>query len=132
MIARKYSLFVYWLLFVALTFYYAQFPGLIAEPEKWKYPWFEASIVCILLAILVSILQFILRPASYNYSWGRLFGAIVYSAIILALGAASVVTDLPGYYYVPALFSVVTMGGILLFAVIQVIMFILKRKQNAT
>jgi hypothetical protein len=47
---------------------------------------------------------------TYRRSWGRLAGACAYSAALFVLGVLSIVTDAPGYYYVPAVFSVVTAG----------------------
>ena len=76
-------------------------------------------VVWALLAILVGILYAILRPISFNRSWGRLLGALAYSAILFLLGYFSVVTDMPGYYYVFAQFSIVTMASMLVFAVFQ-------------
>jgi hypothetical protein len=112
--ARRYCLLAYWLVFALLTLYYAQYHGLMLHPEQWRYPWDAVVAVCALLAILIGVLQLILRPASFHRSWARVLGALVYSGVLLAVGIDSVVTDMPGYYYVPALFSVVTMAGMLI------------------
>ncbi len=45
--------------------------------------------------------------------------ALTYSGLLVILGAASTVTDMPGYYYVPAQFSLVTMAFVLLFTLAQ-------------
>jgi hypothetical protein len=102
-----------------VTLYYAQYRGLISHPERWRYPWAAVVEVWALLAMLVGVLQLILRPASFHRSWGRVLGALAYSGALLALGIGSVVTDMPGYYYIPAMFSVVTMTGVLGLAFFQ-------------
>ena len=119
MVARRYCLLFYWLVFAVFTMYEAQYPGLMLHPEEWRYPWGAVVVVWALLAILVGILYAILRPVSFNRSWGRLLAALAYSAILLLLGYFSVVTDMPGYYYVFAQFSIVTMAGMLIFAVFR-------------
>lgn len=119
MFSQRYCLLFYWLVFAALTLYEAQFPGLMLHPEEWRYPWGAVFVVWALLAISVGILYAILRPASFNRSWSRLSGALAYSAILLFLGYISVVTDMPGYYYVFAQFSIATMAGMLVITVFQ-------------
>lgn len=91
-----------------------------SHPEQWRYPWDGVFAVWGLLAILIGGLHVILRPGSFHHSWKRLLGALAYSAVLVVLGLGSVVTDMPGYYYVPAQFSVITMAGILIFAFVQV------------
>ena len=129
--ARRYCLLVYWCMFAALTLYQAHYPGLMLNPEQWRYPWGAVVAVWALLAVLIGVLHLILRPASFHRSWGRLLGALAYSAVLLALGFASVVTDMPGYYYVPAQFSVVTMAGMLVLALIQVVSAFWRRREHA-
>jgi hypothetical protein len=51
--ARRYCLLAYWLVFVLLTLYYAQYHGLISHPERWRYPWGAVVEVWALLAILI-------------------------------------------------------------------------------
>ena len=128
---RKYGLAIYWFAFAAYTTYMAQFPGLIAHPEHWSYPWRAVLVVWALLGILIGVLYFILRPATYRHSWGRLIGALIYSAILLAFGILSVVTDMPGYYYVPAMFSVVTFGLLLVFAIVQTGFSVIRKGSHA-
>jgi uncharacterized integral membrane protein len=107
---RKYGLVAYWLAFALYTTYMAQFPGLVRDLSRWRYPWSAVIVVWFLLAVFVAILHSILRPMTYRRSWGRLAGACAYSAALFVLGVLSIVTDAPGYYYVPAVFSVVTAG----------------------
>src|SRR5437773_5487300 len=107
LLARRYCLLFYWLTFAVFTLHEAQYPGLMLHPEEWRYPWSAVVVVWVLLAILVGVLHLILRPASFHRSWGRFLGALAYCAILLVLGFFSAVTDMTGYYYVPAQFSVV-------------------------
>src|SRR5262245_28213554 len=131
LLSRRYCLLFYWLVFAVFTLYEAQFPGLMLHPEEWRYPWGAVVVVWALLAILVGILYAILRPVSFNRSWGRLLGALTYSAILLVLGYFSVVTDMPGYYYVFAQFSIVTMAGMLMFAVFQAVSALWRWRRHA-
>jgi hypothetical protein len=117
---RNYGLVAYWLAFALYTIYMAQFPGLLRDPSSWRYPWSAVIVVWSLLAVLVAILYFVLRPMTYRRSWGRLAGACAYSAALLILGLASVVTDAPGFYYVPAVFSLVTAGAMTAFVLFSV------------
>lgn len=118
--ARRYGLFAYWLMFALFTLRQAQYPGLMQHPEEWDYPWGAVVAVWALLAVLVAGLHLILRPASFHRSWGRLLAALAYSALLVVFGLRSVITDMPGYYYVPAQFSAVTMVGMLAFSLVQV------------
>ena len=129
--ARRYVLQFYWLAFAVFTLHEAQSPGLLLHPEEWRYPWGAVVVVWALLAMLVSILYAILRPGTFNHSRGRLLGALAYSAVLLVLGYFSVVTDMPGYYYVFAEFSIVTMAGMLLFAVFQAVSALWRWRRRA-
>lgn len=129
--ARKYGLVFYWLGFAVYTLYMAQFPGLIARSTQWSYPWAAVFVVWALLAVLVGLLHLILRPRTYHHSWGRLMAALSFSTVLLILGAVSVVTDMPGYYYVPAMFSVVTMAAMLLFVIAQAAVSLRRKRSHA-
>lgn len=129
--ARRYFLLLYWLAFAVFTLYEAQYPGLMLHPEEWRYPWAAVAVVWALLAALVGILYAILRPVSFKHSWGRLLSALAYSAILLLLGYYSVVTDMPGYYYVFAEFSIVTMAGMLAFAALQTLSALWRWRRRA-
>ena len=115
-ILRKYSFIAYWAAFAVYTLNQAQYPGLVAYPDQWTYPWEAVFVVWGLLAALVGVFYMILRPMSFHWSWGRLLAALVLGAVLLGCGIASIVTDMPGYYYVPAMFSLVTMVLLVLFA----------------
>ena len=111
----------YWLTFVLLTFRQGQYPGLIAHPEQWQYPYGAVVAVCSLFALLLAILYSILSPTSFPYSWRRLVAALLFSAALFLMGIASVATDQPGYYYVPALFGLATIASVLALGLVSII-----------
>jgi len=128
---RRYALIAYWLAFALYTLYMAQFPGLVYPPRPFEYPFRAVMMVWVLLAALIGILYLIIRPSTYQQSWGRLFAALVYSAVLLVLGVLSVVTDMPGYYYVFAVFTVVTMVVVVVFAIYQAAFTVWRRSKHA-
>jgi hypothetical protein len=132
--ARKYGSLIYWALFMAITFYQAQFPGYIPLTERlnYPYPWSAAFEVAVLITVLVGAFHLILGPMSYRRSWGRLAGAWGCSLALCAFSLPFAVTDMPGYYYVPiqfALLTFVTMSGIV---TIQLIAATWRRVRHAT
>jgi len=128
---RKYGLVAYWFAFALYTTYMAQFPGLMRDPSRWRYPWSAVIVVWSLLAVLVAILYLVLRRMTYRRSWGRLAGACAYSAALLILGLSSIVTDAPGFYYVPAVFSIVTAGVMTAFVLFSVGTAVVRKFRHA-
>jgi hypothetical protein len=116
-LVRRYFLLVYWLCFALLVVDWAQYPGYVSNPELRPYPWKAVALTCTLLAVAVAILYTILRPVTFHRSWGRLGSALLYAAAMFVAGAATFVTDQPGYYYVPAYFAAATLLGLTLLAV---------------
>jgi hypothetical protein len=116
-LARRYFLGAYWLLFVGLAVDWGQYPGYVPNPELQPYPWKAVALSCAFLAVAVAVLYAILRPVTFHRSWGRLGFALLYAAVLFVVGAATFVTDQPGYYYVPAYFSAATLLGLIVFAV---------------
>jgi hypothetical protein len=55
---------------------------------------------------------------TFHRSWGRVALAVLYSAVLFIAGAATFVTDQPGYYYVPAYFAAATFLGLIVFAIL--------------
>ena len=121
------SFIAYWAIFALVTLRQARFPGMMADLDEWTYPWGAVLIVWLLLAIFVGLLYGIIRPTSYNRSWRRLVGAIMYSVGLFVLAALTFFTDMPGYYYVLAAFAVFNLILMLLFAVTQAVSFALRR-----
>ena len=115
---RTYSFLAYWIVWCLVTMHQGQYPGL-ENLSRWHYPVWGVISVSALIGILIGILYLILRPATYHGSWGRLFTAIASSGVLVTLGIVTLVTDMPGHAYVPAMFAIVNMALILLFAKIQ-------------
>ena len=129
--ARRYCLLAYWLIFALITLQRAQVPGLMLDPEQWRYPWRGVVEMWALLAVLVGVLQLILRPATFHHSWGRLSGAILYASVLMVLSVSAFATDMPGHHYVPQLFSVITMVGMLTLAVAEGVGVLWRRRRHA-
>ena len=65
-------------------------------------------------------------------SSGRLFGAPLFATVLfLGLGATPKGTDMPGHFHVPALFSVVTMVGLLTLALVEVVGAWVRRRRHS-
>jgi len=113
---RRYFLAIYWLAFAILAVDWGQYPGFILDPVMQPYPWREVGVTWGVLAVQVAILYAILRPVTFQRSWGRLGFALLYGVVLLAISAFTFGTDRPGYYYVPACFSAVTMLALVVIA----------------
>lgn len=130
-VLRRYVWFGYWAVFAGFTVYAAQFPGYVPRPEEVPYPWIAVFFVWIVLAVLLGILYAIVRPTTFQYQWGRIVGALAYVAVLFGAGLATFVTDMPGYYYVPAVFSFVTMLAVLALALVATLTELLRRIKHA-
>ena len=119
---------LYWLAFALLTARQGQFPGLIAHPERWEYPYKGVALLWGLLAALLVPLYVMLTPAHFPYSWRRLGLATLYAASLFAVGIAPVGTDLPGLDYVPAMFGFATLVAVLSLAVVSVAAWLLRKR----
>jgi hypothetical protein len=115
---RTYGFLAYWIVWCLVTMRQGQYPGL-ENLSRWHYPVWGVISVSALIGIFIGILYLILRPATYHRSWRRLFAAIAYSGALVALGIVTLVADMPGHAYVPAMFAIVNMALLLLFAKIQ-------------
>jgi hypothetical protein len=124
--------FAYWIAFALLTVRQGQYPGLIARPQEWQHPYGAVVAVCALLAVLLAILYAILPPARFPYSWRRLVAALLYSTALFFIGIPSVVTDLPGYYYVLPMFGLVTMVCVLAIGFVSVFRALRRGSAGAT
>jgi hypothetical protein len=128
LLCRRYFLVAYWLVFAIWTVNWGKYPGLVLNPELTPYPWKAVGVTCGVLAIEVAILYAILRPVTFDRSWGRLGFALLFGACLLAFSALTFFTDMPGYYYVPAYFSVITMLALLLFTLLLGLAGLLRRR----
>ena len=119
---------IYWLVFAVLAVNWGQYPGLIAGTELPPYPWKGVVITCGVLAVETAILYAILRPVTFHRSWWRLGFALLYGGLLLVVSAFTFVTDMPGYYYVPAYFSAATMLALFMFALVLGLAGLLRRR----
>jgi hypothetical protein len=122
---------LHWLAFALLTIRHGQFPGLVAHPERWQYPYTAVVTVCSLLALLLVPVYALLHPSRFPYSWRRLVLAMLYAVVLFAVAIAPLGTDLPGYYYVPAMFGLGTIAGVLVLALMSVTYTMLRWRKRA-
>jgi len=99
---------LYWLLFAVLALFAAQNPGFVGNPDLVPFPWFGLFITWAVLAVLVSIFYFILKPAFVRGSASRLGVAFALSVAMVIGSILTMVTDMPGLYYMPHYFSLLT------------------------
>ncbi|AVP96801.1 hypothetical protein C7S18_06120 [Ahniella affigens] len=99
---------LYWLLFAVLAVFAAQSPGFVRHPELAPYPLRGLFIMWVILAALVAAFYFILRPALGGGSSARLSAGLALSVAMVTASFFTMVTDMPGLYYVPHYFSLVT------------------------
>jgi hypothetical protein len=93
--------------FALLTLRAGKEPGLGEHSDEVPYPWRAVVFVCLLLSAEVAVLHWIVRSGA-EQSWRRLGRA---AALFAALGLFSLLTfatDMPGYYYVPQNFHILT------------------------
>ena len=104
---------LYWLLFAALAVVGGASHGLVSpwltrHPELIPYPWKGVIGTSFILAILVAAFYWILRPPAFRTARWRLALALAVAAGLVVASVLTSVTDMPGYYYVPQEFSMVT------------------------
>ena len=117
----RYGLLAWWLIFAVLTLRAGRYPGLVRDPATAPYPWRGVMITLVLLAVETGILYGILRPRTFNKAWGRFAIAATYLFALVALGFATTFTDMPGYYYMPAIFAIGTFIGLIVVGLVIVI-----------
>jgi hypothetical protein len=111
---RRYGLVLYWLAFAVYTLDAARNPGLLLPGAPAPYPWRGVLATWLALAVLTGGLHAILRPRTFHRSWARLAWALAYSIVLLAASFVTFVTDLPGFFYVPGMFALITPLALLL------------------
>jgi len=99
---------LYWLVFAVFSVFAARSPGYVRHPELAPFPWLGLVIVWLILAVLVTAFYFILKPASIHRSSLRLGVAFTLSLAMVIGSILTMVTDMPGLYYMPHYFSALT------------------------
>jgi hypothetical protein len=116
---RQYGLVAYWLLFAVFTIDAGRYSGIVYDPRRAPYPWAGVVTTWVDLALEVALLGRILRPRTFQRSWGRLTGALAVYAILGVSNGVTLVTDLPAYSYVPSQFHMVTFVGLFIVALVM-------------
>jgi hypothetical protein len=111
----------YWLVFAGVSIRSAQSPGYVRHPELVAYPWRGLVLMLALLALLVATFYLVLLPPRFRTSYWRLPLALALGAALLTGSILTFATDLPGLYYVPLLFSFLTMLVLLVISASTVI-----------
>ena len=115
---RRYGLGVYWLLFALHAADAARYSGFLEHRPTASYPWGGLAETWVKLAFEVALLQWILRPRTFQRSWGRVTAALGVYAVLGVLSAETFTIDMPGYYYVPGQFHMATFVGLFVFALV--------------
>lgn len=110
---------LYWLFFAVLAVFAARNPGFVGRPELVPYPWFDLVVTWDILAILVAIFYFILKPAFVRGSASRLWAAFALSLVMSIASILTMITDMPGLYYLPRYFSLLTFLILLVLSVFR-------------
>ena len=110
---RRNGLGLWWVLFATLTLHSARHPGFVRDPTAVPYPWHGVVTTWLILAIETGILYAIIRPRTFNGGGRRLAAALLYAFVLCVHSVVTMVTCLAGYHYVPWLFAVGTMLGLL-------------------
>jgi hypothetical protein len=113
---RRYGLVVYWLVFALYAADAARYSGFVVHRQMAAYPWVGLVGTWVNLALEVALLRWLLRPLTFARSWGRLAAALGVYAVLGVLSAVTFATDMPGYFYVPGQFHMVTFVGLFVFA----------------
>lgn len=118
---QRLGFILYWLAFAILTIRQAKHPGLVLHGDLPPFPWRGIAATWIVLAIETLILYVVLRPLSFQAPWKRVGKGFLYATGLVVFTVFTTVTDMPGYYYVPGIFAVVTFLCITLFSAIKVL-----------
>lgn len=108
----RYLYALYWLVFACLSVSAAQSPGYVLHPESVPFPWPGLMVLWALLALAVGVFYVILRPGVWETSWLRFGGALALSGALLMSCILTLVTDMPGLYYIPTSFALTTFSAL--------------------
>jgi len=112
---RRYFLAVYGLAFALYAADAARYSGFFVHRPMGTYPWVGLVGTWVNLALEVALLRSLLGPLTFAQSWGRLAAALGVYAVLGVLSAVTFRPDMPGYYYVPGQFHMVTFVGLFVF-----------------
>jgi hypothetical protein len=107
---------LYWLVFALCSVDAAREPGFVSDPAHAPYPWLGLLTTWLILALETGLLNLILRPKSFARSWMRLSAAIALYVALSAFSTRTILTDMPGLYYVPGLFHLTTLVALIILA----------------
>jgi hypothetical protein len=102
---------------------------LIGRPAP--YPWLGVSIVSLVTAVELGIIYLILRPPTFRWSVNRAAIALGVSVLLSGLHIATTVTDVPGFVYVPAAFSLLTTALLLLLFLVTLTVSLISRRTRS-
>ncbi len=105
----KLGFMIYWLFFAVLSVYSAKDPGYVINPELIPFPWLALVFVWVLLAILITSLYLVLKPVFLYNSVSRLLIVFAISCTLTFTCIFTMNTDMPGLYYIPQNFLLVTL-----------------------
>jgi hypothetical protein len=105
----KFAFAAYWLFFAVLSVFAAQNPGYVRHPELAPYPWLFLFAMVAFLALLVVVFYVVLLPPRFRSSYWRLPVALGLGVAMFVASVLTFVTDMPGLFYMPHLFSLITM-----------------------
>jgi len=72
------------------------------------YPWFGVIVTSMLLGIATLVFQLILCPRAGVLRWRRVALAVLIASMLFFVSAAAVPSDVPGYFYAPILYGLVS------------------------
>jgi hypothetical protein len=121
----------YWFFFAVLAIYAAQHPGYVRDPARIPFPWLGLFSTWIIVAFLVYVFYLILCPPFAYRSVARHLIALSVSFLLCVISVFTLATDMPGLYYIPHQFALLTFFMVLLVCMINVGRYFWRRIKNA-
>jgi len=103
----------YWLIWVLVTLLQGRRPRFVPYPDMVPYPWFGVIATCGLLGAATIALKRMLCPRKGGLRWGHVAIAFLFAMTLFVGSVAAVPSDVPGYFYVPALYGLTTTISVL-------------------
>lgn len=127
---RAIILVLYWLAFACYSVVAAQHPG---YGPRWlplpDFPWFGLLVIWTLLGLGAFALH-VIFGARWSYHRKLLVGLGLYGALAV-ISFVTWVTDMPGLFYVPGWFVLITFIGLLVLGLAHALFFATERLRNA-